>query len=65
MLSDFLVPPLAIENMAEMFSKKVVKKSSSEDLIIKELHAKIGELTVEKDFLQQASNILAISGGRK
>ena len=32
---------------------------------IKALHAKIGELTVEKDFLQEVSTKFALGGGRK
>lgn len=44
----------AIENMAESFSGKAEKIRSADDAQIKELHAKIGQLTVERDFLAKA-----------
>ena len=43
---------LAIEGMAGVFSDKV-KKAKNKDGKIKELHAKIGQLAVENDFLSQ------------
>ena len=42
----------AIEGMANVFSDKV-KKAENTDGEIKELHAKIGQLAVEHDFLSQ------------
>ena len=42
----------AIEGMASGFSDKV-KKAEDKDGEIKELHAKIGKLAVENDFLSQ------------
>ena len=42
----------AIEGMAGVFSDKV-KKVENKDGEIKELHAKIGQLAVENDFLSQ------------
>ena len=42
----------AIEGMANVFSDKV-KKAEKKDGEIKELHAKIGQLAVENDFLSQ------------
>lgn len=42
----------AIEGMANVFSDKV-KKAENKDGEIKELHAKIGQLAVENDFLSQ------------
>ena len=42
----------AIEGMAGVFSDKV-KKAENKDGEIKELHAKIGQLAVENDFLSQ------------
>lgn len=42
----------AIEGMAGVFSDKV-KKTEDKDGEIKELHAKIGQLAVENDFLSQ------------
>lgn len=44
----------AIENMAESFSGKVERTRSIDEAQIKELHAKIGQLTVERDFLANA-----------
>tara|TARA_B100001093_G_scaffold463409_1_gene479470 strand:+ start:64 stop:225 length:162 start_codon:yes stop_codon:yes gene_type:complete len=42
----------AIEGMAGVFSDNV-KKAENKDGDIKELHAKIGQLMVENDFLSQ------------
>ncbi|GAB4566993.1 MAG: IS3 family transposase [Geothermobacteraceae bacterium] len=44
----------AIENLAETFSTKAERTRSNDDPQIKELHAKIGQLTVERDFLANA-----------
>ena len=44
----------AIENMAETFSSKSERANAVNEAQIKELHAKIGELTVECDFLAKA-----------
>lgn len=44
----------AIDNMAETFSTKAERTRTNEDPQIKELHAKIGQLTVERDFLAKA-----------
>ena len=43
----------ALEGMADIFSGKVGPQKSHEQEI-KELHAKIGQLTVERDFLAAA-----------
>ena len=45
----------AIENLAETFSGKSERARSADDAQIKNLHAKIGQLTVERDFLAKAS----------
>ncbi len=42
------------ENLPELFSRKSANGDSSRESEIKELHAKIGQLTVEKDFLSKA-----------
>ena len=42
----------AIDGMAGVFSDKV-KKAENKEGEIKELHAKIGQLAVENDFLSQ------------
>lgn len=44
----------AIENMAEAFTTKAEPARTNDDPQIKELHAKIGQLTVERDFLAKA-----------
>jgi len=45
----------AIENMVETFSSKAERvAANATEAQIKELHAKIGELTVERDFLAKA-----------
>jgi transposase len=44
----------AIQNMADTFSGKVERIRTADDAQIKDLHAKIGELTVERDFLAKA-----------
>jgi transposase len=42
------------EHLPEFFSKKLANVDASKDAEIKELHAKIGQLTVENDFLAKA-----------
>ena len=42
------------EGLPELFSRKAGSREGSKDAEIKELHAKIGQLTVEKDFLSKA-----------
>lgn len=44
----------AIDNLAETFSNKAERVRTNDDPEIKELHAKIGQLTVERDFLAKA-----------
>ena len=44
----------AIEKMADSFSGKADRANADNEARIKELHAKIGELTVERDFLAKA-----------
>jgi transposase len=45
----------ATEGMVEVFSGKSGKRKDMGEEQIKELHAKIGQLTVERDFLAKAS----------
>ena len=45
----------AVEGMAEVFSSKGSKRKEVGETQIKELHAKIGQLTIERDFLAKAS----------
>lgn len=40
--------------MVDVFSGKSEKRDRSHDEEVKDLHAKIGQLTIEKDFLQRA-----------
>jgi len=54
----------ALESFSNIFSNRRESVQLSNDQQIKELHAKIGELTVEKDFLQVASAKLGSRGGR-
>jgi transposase len=42
------------EGLPELFSHKAVGGDESRQAEIKELHAKIGQLIVEKDFLSRA-----------
>lgn len=42
------------ESLPELFSRKPSGSDGSRESEIKELHAKIGQLTVEKDFLAKA-----------
>jgi len=44
----------AIENMAAVFSGGAERSNKVGDDQIKDLHAKIGQLTVERDFLAKA-----------
>jgi len=44
----------AAEGMVEVFSGKPGRRDGAHEAEIKELHAKIGELTIEKDFLSKA-----------
>jgi transposase len=45
----------ALEGLTEIFSDKVRKTAISNESQVKDLHAKIGQLIVEKDFLLRAS----------
>jgi len=44
----------AKENLPGLFSKKASRSEAARDAEIKDLHAKIGQLTVERDFLAKA-----------
>ena len=44
----------AIENMAQTFTDKTTQSKGNNEAQIKDLHAKIGQLTVERDFLAKA-----------
>ena len=55
----------AIETMASGFSKGKESAQKSNDEEIARLHAKIGQLVVERDFLSEASILLGVNGGKK
>jgi transposase len=44
----------ALEGLAGIFTGKVGQNDAAHEAQIKELHAKIGQLTVERDFLGRA-----------
>ena len=44
----------AQESMPELFAKKSDRKDESHETELKDLHAKIGQLTIENDFLSKA-----------
>ncbi|HMM37521.1 MAG TPA: transposase [Desulfovibrio sp.] len=44
----------ALDGLVDTFSGKAEKKKGSAEAQIKDLHAKIGQLTVERDFLAKA-----------
>jgi len=44
----------AQENLPELFSKKDNRNEAAREAEVKELHAKIGKLSVENDFLSEA-----------
>ena len=45
----------AIDNMASAFSGKAEQAEASREAEVEKLHAKIGQLLVERDFLRKAS----------
>ena len=55
----------AKENMVEIFSGKKKKEKSDQSAEIRNLHAKVGQLTMENDFLSRAFGHSLGRGGRK
>ena len=55
----------ALAGMITSFSGKQLIQENDHADQIKDLHAKIGQLTVERDFLEQASRRLGLIGGKK
>lgn len=55
----------ALLSFSDIYSGGRENVQITNDQQIKELHAKIGELTIEKDFLQTASSKLGLRGGRQ
>jgi transposase len=52
----------ALASMEAGFSGKLEKSHTDQEAHIHELHAKIGQLSVERDFLVNASNRLGLGG---
>lgn len=44
----------AVEGLADVFSGRTGQESTDQEAKVKELHAKIGQLQVERDFLAKA-----------
>ncbi|ESQ81550.1 transposase [Asticcacaulis sp. AC466] len=55
----------AIENMASAFSGKAEQAQADRESEVEKLHAKIGQLLVERDFLRKASGRLVPGGGER
>ena len=55
----------AVVSMEAGFSGKREKTTTEHEAHIHELHAKIGQLSVERDFLVDASNRLGLGGVKK
>jgi transposase len=55
----------AVASMETGFSGKLEVQKNDHASEVKELHAKIGQLSVERDFLVDASNRLGLGGDRK
>lgn len=55
----------AIEGMAATFSGKTVAEPQVNPADVEKLHAKIGQLLVERDFLRDASVRLGVTRGGK
>ena len=55
----------AIENMASSFGGKTDAEPPISEKEVEKLHAKIGQLVVERDFLAQASSLILGTGGKK
>ena len=55
----------ALHGLSSIFSSRIEAVSANDDQRIKDLHAKIGELTVERDFLEHSSQKLGLRSLRK
>lgn len=55
----------AIENMASAFEGKMTAPPPISEQEVEKLHAKIGQLIVERDFLADASSLVLGAGGKK
>ena len=55
----------AIENMASAFDGASSAEPTISEREVEKLHAKIGQLVVERDFLADASSLILGTGGKK
>lgn len=55
----------AIENMAQAFNGQTTAEPTISAADVEKLHAKIGQLVVERDFLSEASSLVLGTGGKK
>jgi transposase len=55
----------ALASMEAGYSGKLDVQQNNHALEVKELHAKVGQLTVERDFLSEASSLLGLGGEKK
>ena len=55
----------AINNMASAFGGKAEEEPPISQMDVEKLHARIGQLAVERDFLAGASSLILGTGGRK
>lgn len=55
----------AIKNMASAFGGASSAEPQISERDVEKLHAKIGQLVVERDFLSEASSLILGTGGRK
>ncbi|SNT29984.1 transposase [Antarctobacter heliothermus] len=54
-----------IENMAAAFNGQATAEPTISAAEVEKLHAKIGQLVVERDFLSEASSFVLGAGGKK
>jgi transposase len=55
----------ALQSLEEGFKGKTERVAKDHTSVLKELHAKIGELIIEKDFLEQVWGRSGIKGAKK
>lgn len=55
----------AIENMAAAFGGASPGEPQISEKEVEKLHAKIGQLVIERDFLSAASSLVLGTGGKK
>jgi len=55
----------AITNMASTFGATAAQEPPISPKDVEKLHAKIGQLVVERDFLSEASSLILSAGGKR